>query len=218
MKLGGIKGRRNDPENFQPMREKNYRSDIRQGPSAPLGGTREQQDERESKQKQNQSERNPLPSTAGSMQIPRDLLSQIFRPNQQELREMHIGPQHNQRQEKVAEIVKTVRRVHLGNRSFVFDLMRNNDHEGQSRQPIAHYEDHAEDGRVPFGFEGHHPIDGRESYGQSIKHKTRSAQALQTLGQGAVRGAVLLKRPSDEQASQDNPNREIHCCTGNEER
>src|SRR5262245_8265831 len=193
MKLGGIKGRRHNPENLQPMQKKDYRSDMRQGPSAPLGGPREQQDERESKQKQNQSERNPLPPTAGSMQVPRNLLGEIFRPNQQELREMHISPQHNQRQEKVAEIVNTVRRVHLGNRSFVFDLIRNHDHEGESCQPIAHYEDHAEDGRVPFGFEGHHPIDGRESYGQSIKHKTRSAQLLQSLNQSAVSRAVLFE-------------------------
>src|SRR5262245_33713843 len=175
------------------MHEKDYRSDLTQRPGAPLGGTREQQDERESKQKQNQSERNPLPSTAGSMQIPRDLLSQIFRPNQQKLREMHIGPQHNQRQEKVAEIMKTVRRVHLGKKSFIFDLMRNHDHERQSGQSIAHYEDHAENGRVPLGLEGHHPVDGRESYGQSIEHKTRSAQLLQSLNQSAVSRAVLFK-------------------------
>src|SRR5215510_216720 len=115
------------------MHDKNYRSDLRQNPGVPLRGPREQQDERESKQKQNQSERNPLPSTAGSMQVPRNLLGQIFRPNQQELREMHIGPQHNQSQEKVTEIVKTVRRVHPGNKSFIFDMMRNHDHERQSR-------------------------------------------------------------------------------------
>src|SRR5262249_62340727 len=120
---------------------------------APLGGPRKQQDKRKSKQKENQSERNPLPSTACPVQIPRNLLGEIFRPNQQELRELHISPQHNQRQEKVAEIVKTVRRVHLGKKSFVFDLMRNHDHEGESRKPIAHYEDHDEDGRETFGFE-----------------------------------------------------------------
>src|SRR5262245_43961520 len=193
VKLGWIKGRRYDPENIQPMHEKDYRSDLRQGPSAPLGGPREQQDERESKQKQNQSERNPLPSTTGSMQVPGDLLSQIFRPNQQKLREMHIGPKHDESEEKVAEIVKTVRRVHLGKKLFVFDPIRNHNHERQSRQPIAHYEDHAEDRRVPFGLEGHHPIDGRESYGQPVEHKTRSAQALQSLAQSAVTRAVLLK-------------------------
>ena len=127
------------------------------------------------------------------MQIPRDLFGQIFRPDQQELAKLQVRPKHHQSEQKVAEIVPTVRRYHLGERLLTFQKSRCQDRQGQGRQSEAHHKDHSKDGRIPLGLEGHHPIDGGERNSQPIKHETGSAEPLQSQGQCAVSRAVLLK-------------------------
>src|SRR6266508_3615889 len=178
LKSGRVEGRLYQPETVEPMHEKDRRSYLRQCPSAAFGGSREEQYERERELKYNQSRRDPLPAAADSMQIPRDLFGEIFRPDQQELRKTQISPKHDESEQKIAEIVKTVGRYHLGQRRFVPHQMRSNDRERQGRKAIAHHENHAKNGRVPFRLEGHHPVDGGKRDRQPIQRQTGSAEPL----------------------------------------
>src|SRR6266700_257614 len=83
---------------------------------SPLDTTRQQEQERKDEVYYKQRQPDPLPATLGTVHIPGNLLWQIPRPDNQELGKSDVGPEHNEGQQKVPEVVKMGRSDHAGKR------------------------------------------------------------------------------------------------------
>ena len=58
--------------------------------------------------------RHAPPAARDPPEVPGDLLGEVARPDDQELRERHVGPEHRERQHQVAEVVERAGRGDLG--------------------------------------------------------------------------------------------------------
>ena len=84
------------------------------------------------------SERQPLPAAAHAGQVPGRLLGQVARPDDQELREGEVGPQHDEGEQQLAEVVELLGgddAARAGSRSTSSSEHR--DDEGEGAQHLA---------------------------------------------------------------------------------
>ena len=142
---------------------------------------REQQHER---QHEVEDDQQPAPGTASrpasALEVPGDLLGQVARPDDQELREGDVGPEHDEGEHAAcrgrarAPGVSTARERRLAADSSATQ----HDHEGERREHLADHEQHAVDRREPVRLERHHPVDRRERDGEADQQQPAAAQAL----------------------------------------
>ena len=89
------------------MRQENYDSDCDQKFRPPFGLPEKQKEKRAEEMKNEQRKRDHPPATCDAMQIPRNFMGQIARPNHDELRVGKIRPQHREGEQEVPEVMKS---------------------------------------------------------------------------------------------------------------
>ena len=156
-----------------------------------------------------QQDAHPLPPPAHARQVPGDLLGQVAGPDDQELREVEVGPQHHEGQQELAQVVQVVgpddTRQRLGARQQHDD----GDREGHRRQALPAHEQDAVDRREPVRVDRHHPVDRHEEDRQGVEDQAAAAQPLHPHGAPAVVPGVLLQRPRRQHVGQRRPDRKV---------
>ena len=87
-----------------------------------------------------------------AVQIPCDFVRQVARPNDQELRKLHVGPKHHERQQKIAEVVEVSRGNNFDNGSDSPEKAQHQNRESERAENLADQNDDQKDCRVPVGF------------------------------------------------------------------
>ena len=77
-----------------------------QQPRLPLVLAEQQDEERQEEVEDDQEQGDPLPAAARPAEVPGDLLGKVAGPDDQELGERHVGPEHDERQHQVAQVVE----------------------------------------------------------------------------------------------------------------
>src|SRR5690242_20500471 len=75
-----------------------------------FGVARKEKRERNQELSEEDSESEPLPPAAAALQIPRNFLREVARPDDEELRKRDIGPEDDEGEEQVPEAVERFRR------------------------------------------------------------------------------------------------------------
>src|SRR3989441_11409394 len=128
------------------------------------------------RRKRQQNNRNGTPASIQPRAIKRDLLREVAGPDDQELREREISPQHHEREEQLAQIVQVPRLEHMGHRLRLRQKNDNDNHQRHCRNHLAGNEQEAINRGGPMRRERHHPVDGGKSHGEDIQHDARAAE------------------------------------------
>ena len=160
----------------------------------------------------------PLPAVLGAHPVVRDLFLGVRRVDDDELRERQVGPQHDEGEQQLAQVVE-VRRVHdVVHRPLFRQPGEHEDREGERRQALADDVKQAPHRREPVRVDRHRPIDDGEGHGEAEEQQPAARQTCHLFGQRRVAGAVLFGRPRAEAHRHERPHREVEDVATDEER
>jgi hypothetical protein len=173
--------------------------DHRQRPGVPLGPPPQQQDERHEEVEHHQQQRHVLPAVCVRVVVGR-LLGDVARPDDQELRERQVRPQHDERQQQVAQVVEMPtaarpRAAGAGHRR------QQHDHDRQRPKHLPDDEQQAERAWSTSRRRGTSP--SRPSPARRSRRRARGRAAEQLHAQAtAGRRPVLARGPAVQQRRQ----------------
>src|ERR1039458_8428874 len=97
----GVEGGGHEPEEIHPTHEEEEPRGPRQLPDVALEIARQKEDERHGEMKEREEERHGAPAAREAVVEETDLLWQVSRPDDEELREREVRPEHRERQEEI---------------------------------------------------------------------------------------------------------------------
>ena len=211
-------GREDQPDQVNQMHRQDQHRDPEQQPRLALALAEQQDEERQEEMEADQEQGDPLPAAVRPAEVPRRLLRQAARPDDQELGEGHVSPEHDERQQEVAQVVEPAGGHGVGHGPVGRQDAGDHDHQGQRGQGFAGHEHGPVNGGRPSGLERHPPVDRRERAGQEEDHEPRAAQCLQSAAGGRVDVLVLGPRPAAEHRRERGPDDEVERRAAEEER
>src|SRR5262249_51869851 len=139
----GMERRSDEPEDVdEPHRDQEQR-DLREHLRVALDPPPQEQEEREGEVEEDERERDDLPPAARPREAPRRPPPDAARPDDQELREGRVGPQQQERERQVAEVVKMVGGEPAPERLAALEPRGCDEGERERRESLADDEDHA---------------------------------------------------------------------------
>src|SRR5271169_1377558 len=180
---------------------------------AALDVALQQQQEGEREMQHDQNHRELAPTAEGARDVPGNFVLDIAGPDDQELREREISPEHGEGQHQVAEVVE------LAGRDFFLDLFtpvivhQATQHENNKRhrgERTDDHENHSVNRGEPFGLERHDPVNHRKRNGHAPEDQAGAADALQIFRQARIAAGILLARPFIQEMRQAHQNGEIN--------
>src|SRR5438445_13899808 len=109
--------------------------------------------------KYHQPERDYFPSRIQAAGEEADLHGQIARPDNKQLREAEIGPQHNEGEHQLAMVMNYLRLQHRSQGLIWQQNAPRNDHHAHCREALSYDEDESEDRRIPGQSGGLDPVE-----------------------------------------------------------
>ena len=97
---------RDCPPNINDVRDQNASCDTSQNLASPFDGTHQQQEKWYEEIEEKEEHANPAPAIPDATDIPRNFVRQISGPDNQELSEFEIRPEHGKCQKQVPNLVK----------------------------------------------------------------------------------------------------------------
>ena len=213
-----MKRRHHHPVDIDKIHHDQRAAENRKRFDAPLDGPHEQEIEGNGKGKEDHHQRDAGPAARGASEVPGNLLVEVSRPDDQKLRKREVGPEHDESEHEIAEIVEAVGSDGLGHGFAAGKQAHHEDDESERGEHLQDHENHAVDGGEPMRLERHEPIDGKESHRQAVKDQSRSAHGFETNGETRVGGAVLSVRPMGQSAGDAQPHQEIDDVADQEKR
>jgi hypothetical protein len=210
--------RRDEPEKIDQPDDQHTGRHLQEHPRLALHGARQQQAERRREVEEDQRQADEPPAGLQPVQVPRDLLGQVARPDDQVLGEREVRPQHHEREHQIAEIVEVRGCDDAFERLAAAEPHEHDDEECDGGQPLTAEDEHAVDGREPVRLERHEPVEGRERDRQAVSEEPACAQHLHAPRQTGIPGLVLLERPRVQKVCDRVPDREIDRRANQEER
>ena len=98
--------RYDQPKNINEAHAEDCYGYERKPASTALEVSREEQEEWQREVKENQPQPDSSPPARQAVHVPDVLFRQVTGPDEQILSKCHIGPEHDERQQEVAEVVK----------------------------------------------------------------------------------------------------------------
>src|SRR5260370_9036820 len=189
--------------------------DLGEHSGVALNILRKEQDERYEEMEHQNDHGDDAPAAVQPRAVKADFFGLIAGPDDQELREVEIRPEHHESEEQFPQIVKMALLKDAGKRLAARQKHDNRDHEGHRGDQLSRHEQEAIDGGGPVRRDGHGPINGREAHHKNIKDDARSGEHFEAEAQSAVFGVgVLLLRQNIEGEHQHQPNGEVDSCRG----
>src|SRR6058998_2314136 len=196
------------PEEVHQPHDEDHGRDLADEPRVALHAPREEEYEGEGEVQGDEPDRHRSPGAVLAGQVPWHLLPNVCRPDQEELRERHVRPQHHEGEHQVAEVVQVGGGDQPGEGLPPAEADGGSGAEGERGEHLAHPEAGRVDGRVPVRLERHGPVDGREGYGQAVEREPRTGEQTEApwvrIGTG-----VALARPLVEDVREAEPGPEI---------
>ena len=189
-----------------------------QPPPVALDVARQQQHVRQHEVQGDQRPADPLPAVLRAHPVVRDFFLRVGRVDDDELRERQVGPQHDEGEEQLAQIVQVRRVDHPVEWRLLGEHHQHGDGEGQRRQPLADDVEQAPHRREPVGVDRHRPVDDGEGHGQPEHQQPAAGELAHLADERRVAGAILLGRPGAEAHRQERPHREVEDVADDEER
>ena len=121
--------------------------------------------------------------------IPGGVEGNVSHPTDEELAKGHVGPEDDEGEEEIAQIVED---VGLDRFFEGFAVAENHDN-GRGppeRSGPGHDEQESEDGGIPMGFAGHDPVDAGEGHGDDVEDKAGGADAFEADEEGGIAAGV----------------------------
>src|SRR5579862_1783971 len=202
--------RLNDPKQVQPAHQQQPDGQPHQLADVALQRPRKQQGKRHGEVEQYQDQADPSPPIAQALQIERDLVGQISRPDDQPLREAEISPDHDEGQHPLAMVVDEIRLQHFGHGLVVEENALDHHRETHGREDFTDEDDQAKDGRDPAGIERHDPVDSSERDRESVKDEPGTGYRFELLRVVGRTSTVGLLRPVREKEREYVPDRKIN--------
>ena len=160
-----------------------------------------------------QHHRELAPTAEGARDVPGNFVLDIAGPDDQELREREIGPEHGEGQHQVAEVVELAGRhffAYFLAAPVVHQAAQDENDERHRGERADDHENHAVDGGEPSGLERHDPVNHRKRYGHAPQDQPWAADALQIFREARVAAGILLARPFIQEMRQTHQNGEIN--------
>src|SRR5262245_44923183 len=108
-RAGGVELRGHEPEEVEETHAEDRGRDRPQEPRVALEVPREEEEEGQREVEEEHEQAHERPARGEPPDVEGRLLGEVPRPDDQELREVHVGPQHHEGQEELAEVVDGAR-------------------------------------------------------------------------------------------------------------
>src|SRR5690348_12582559 len=136
----GSKFRPRGPEEIDQTHDDEQHGHFGKQAGAALQIARKQHEKGRKKMENQQEDGDEAPTSVQPAAIKADLVRQISRPDDQQLREGKIGPQHHESQQQLAEIAQVTSLDQAGHRGAPGEQDRNGDYQAQSGDDLSYYE------------------------------------------------------------------------------
>ena len=103
---------------------------------------------------------------------------QIRGVGEQELREVEVGPQHDEGEHQLPEVVEVMGLQQAVHRLTLHEERRDDDGEGERRQSLSTHHQKAKERRVPVRIDRHDPVDAGKGHGQGVEHDSETTDPL----------------------------------------
>src|ERR1700741_426437 len=171
---------------------------------------RQQNEERQAKAEDQNNHRHYAPAAIEPRAVERNFFRLVAGPDDEQLGEVKIGPEHVEGEEQLGEIVEVTLLDDSGERLGAGEQHNHDDHQAHGSDGLAANEDETVNGGGPMGREGHNPIDSREGHRQNIQNDSGAGEAPEVLLDLRIAlPFILLFRPGIEKPHQQDPDREV---------
>src|SRR5216684_4044719 len=194
--------------------ERERQDDVQPGWQSARGEfhvLRKKQEKGNEEMKNQHEHGNDAPAAIQPRAIEADLLREIAGPNDQQLREIKVSPEHHESQQQLREVVQVALLQDVGKRLGAREQDHHRDHEGHRGDQLSRDKEETIDCGSPMRREGHHPVNGGERHRKSVKNDARPGEHLQAAAQSAVALVdVLLLRQTVKDEHERQPDREVN--------
>src|ERR1700683_658170 len=129
---------RDQPEQIYKTHDDNESGDAYERAGPAFQAAREQNHKGQREMEDNEQKPDPLPSAPEALHVPRNLVHQIAGPDNQELREREVGPQHREGEEQLADVVQMRRTDDAGQgTSLIGKDHQQGNAERERREPLT---------------------------------------------------------------------------------
>src|SRR5712692_5518923 len=209
--------RADQPEEIDHAHRDDQQRDSRQNLRVSVGARRHHQQEREEKMQDDQGNPEPAPSSLQTFQVPGDLLGKVACPDDQILRKGNVGPEHDEGEEELAQIVPLLGGEGARERFVAREQNGDRDHEREAAESLAGDQHHAVHRREPVRLERHDPVNRPERDRQTVGHETSGREQLQPPVQTFGGRAILFVRPPVQEVHEQAPGGQIQNSAADEE-
>src|SRR5712692_6336650 len=210
----GSEFRTRHPEEIDETHEDEPDGDFRKHFCVALHILREEQEKRHEEMEHQHDHRDDAPAAVQPRAIEADFFRLVTRPDDQELREIEIRPEHHESEEQFPQVMQVALLQDAGERLSARQKYDDRDHEGHRGNQLPGYEKEPVNGGGPVRRQRHHPIDGREGHDKNVENNAGAGKHFEAETQSAVFGVgVLLLGQNIEDEHQRQPNSEVDDCT-----
>src|SRR5580704_736745 len=199
------------PKEIDEAHEDEPHRDFGKQLGAALDVAREKKKERHEKMEDQDDNGDDAPASIKPRTIEANLFGQIAGPNNQKLRETEISPEHDESEEKLAQVVQVAALDQAFHGRGPGEQDEDGDHQRHRGDQLSNDEEKAVDGRGPVRRKGHDPINRCESHYKDIENDARPREHFHPAPERAVFAVdILLFRPSVEDKHQPQPDDKIN--------
>ena len=215
---GGVKLGCDQPEQIDQPNDQDADDDDHENPGFAFHPPRQQQAERHGEMKDDERDADQPPTGVETVHVPCDFGRQVAGPDDQILRKGEVRPEHDERQQQVAEVVKVRRHDDSVERRPSAEPHKDRNQKRHRRKTLTTEDEHAVDGREPVRLEGHQPVERRKRDRQAVRDEPAGAQKLHAARDSRIGRLVLLERPRVQEIGERVPDQKIDTRTHDEER
>ena len=164
------------PEKINQAHEDEPQGDFRKDFGVALQVLGEEQEKRNKKMEDHDKHGDDAPFPVEPRAIEGNLLGLVAGPDDQQLREIKIGPKHDKGEKQFAQVVQMPRLKDARKRFGTRKQHNHGDHERHGGDELPAYKDESINCRSPVRGERHHPINGRETHGENVKNNAGAGE------------------------------------------
>src|SRR5450759_5289780 len=213
-----VKDRLDQPDQVEGAHREDPSRDGREKAKIRLDAARKEQEKRRPEVREQDEERHEFPVRVQPREIPGDLLRKVPGPDDDELRERHVPPEHQEHEQEIPEIAKDAGPRESGERLDACKISHREQHERHCRETLPDHERHPEDRRVPVRRERHQPVDRGEEGRRRIEDQARRRNALELDPDRGIVARAALGGPAVQEPGERDPYREENRRADHEER
>src|SRR5882762_4855944 len=198
------------PVQIHQTHEDEPHGDLREHFRVALHILRKEQEKRHEEMEHQHDYRDDAPAAVQPRAIEADFFRLVPRPDDQQLREIEIRPEHHKSEEQFSQVVQMALLQNGGERLGARQQHDDSDHERHRGDQLSRHKQEAVNGGWPVRRQGYNQVDGRESHHKKVKNDAGASQNFEAKAQGAVGLVdVLPLRQTIKDEHQHKPDDEI---------